>query len=164
MHEMALEMCRLDEECAEAFYIDDAVVGEYERDVFYHHHNMLVTRSGALAVLQEASLCNDTSIQALWLVSMRMTHHCEPNEVYELGTGCVCRRGKLCDEQEGYTYYGTPYLFVIVTIGTAAVIALSLFSIRTVIPMERLVWCTIEQITSLIRVPHPGISTKSGIL
>ena len=169
VNEAALYLCKYDSECSDAFYIDTlmidprrpqrpytllydvnnaADVREYDRNLFYHHHNILMSRSGAKQILESSSLCNDTSIQSLWMVTMCMSHICGANEVYEIGTGCVCLHGKLCTEEDGYVYYGTPYLFIIISVVSAAVLVLTLFSLRVVLQMESIIHCTIEQLSS----------------
>lgn len=161
--EAALYICKYDRECASSFFINGQVealappypplpssfdnydVREYERNVFYHHHRILVQRSATHEMLTSSSLCNDTNVQSLWLVAMRMSHPCDANEVYELGVGCVCRHGKLCSEEDGTSYYGTPYLFILITIGVVSVLVVTIVSLRTAIITEEAAKLTIRE-------------------
>lgn len=157
--EAALYYCKYDNECKTSFFLDQVSlsstplsefdntdVDEYEKNIFYHHHRLLLERSGSETkyIIENGSICNNTNIQKLWLVIMRMSQFCNTNEIYELGVGCVCSRGKQCDEEDGNSYYGSPYLFVIISIATIAVVICSISSIRVVIPLEKIVHLIIQ--------------------
>jgi hypothetical protein len=114
------DLCINNIDCSNKFYLKEN--NDYYKNVFYYLFSMYmhpntIEDNNDIGIILENVLCENNDIynnnggnnnysisyvKTMWLHMMKSSKICNENEYYELGIGCTCKNGKLCDELSGY--------------------------------------------------------------
>ena len=115
---------------------NNADVPQRAKDIFIIHYTFLSNDMENINMDKDIFFCDNILAMKLWLKSMKKFTLCNPNESYELGLGCICNNGKICNRNTIMYYRENSFILIVLFLLCVIVLFSTLIAVKSIVNME----------------------------